>query len=540
MDCSAKKRIIWALALLVCFHTANNYAIAASNKAPLYHNSGDHLVNQNIQFQEISEWEWHANFFAGRYPAILTILLYPYYWAAGINQTSVIMSNALFLAILVASVYGIGKRLHSCKAGLLAAFTVTVFPQVFGLSRDYDMRFHLAAMVCLSIYLMLRSDGFTRTWYSLLFGMAAGFGAGIKPEFSLFVIGPFIGIIARSMHKEISKGRQFLPALLKNLGVSLAGFMLVYIINGGLNPYSLQHSLYAISPYKDSVSPDALFYVKSLVGIQVLHYFSALLIAAIAYAILRRRYSLLLTWFFVPLLFFTVVAYANPSIIFMVSAMPAVALLISVFICSARSANLRKTMAYTVILVGLAQFFVISYVPTAYPGISRVNRALGITNIQPNLPQDFLDYDGMSFPAQTQYIGFLHAYRHDWGINSVSSMISYEAAGNGTHVTVIVIDSAVNHVIAQPLRYGLYLQGIRNAEVIPIEDYDFQRPAGYRGSVNPRELLADADYFVLTDVTPQMKSAQEMAAGIRKTHRHAGDTLLPNGILISVYKNSFK
>ena len=92
------------------------------------------------------------------YPPFVYILTSVLFLLFGTSPDVAASVNLIFLAILLGSIYGIGKTLYDKKVGLLAAFSVSTFPMVFGLSRLYFLDFALLGMVTLSIYLLIRTD----------------------------------------------------------------------------------------------------------------------------------------------------------------------------------------------------------------------------------------------------------------------------------------------------------------------------------------------------------------------------------------------
>jgi 4-amino-4-deoxy-L-arabinose transferase-like glycosyltransferase len=106
-----------------------------------------------------------------------------------------VLSNVVFIAILVYATYGIGKALWDPGVGLLAAvFTVTT-PMLVVAFEDYMLDAPLAAMVALGLYLLIRSEGFTRTPLTLLLGLVCGLGLLEKWTFPFPLALPLIATL---------------------------------------------------------------------------------------------------------------------------------------------------------------------------------------------------------------------------------------------------------------------------------------------------------------------------------------------------------
>lgn len=140
-------------------------------------------------------WTWPKLFYIY---TVSTNLLF------GLNPLVTILANVPVLALLVVSVYSIGAALGDRKTGLLAAFLVSFYPAVFGLSRKYGLDFPLAAMVAFSIALLLRTRNFNDGKKSVLLGITAGLGILVKGQIVLFLAGPFAVSLAASFVKEKS------------------------------------------------------------------------------------------------------------------------------------------------------------------------------------------------------------------------------------------------------------------------------------------------------------------------------------------------
>jgi hypothetical protein len=106
--------------------------------------------------------------------------------------------NLVYLAVLIGSVYGIGSRLRGRGVGLLAAFIISMYPMLFAMTRLYYIDYPLTAVVALSIYLLVRTEGFTRRGWSAALGVSLGWGMLIKWTHPAFVFPPML-VVAYGM-----------------------------------------------------------------------------------------------------------------------------------------------------------------------------------------------------------------------------------------------------------------------------------------------------------------------------------------------------
>jgi 4-amino-4-deoxy-L-arabinose transferase-like glycosyltransferase len=188
-----------ALFALFVFHVVDNWEWVTTNVTLMGWDRSSHLAKTLIYNDILREVNLRTLFTALTWPwnrpplPFLTVL--PFYRLFGISTDVALMSNCLYLAILLLSVYGIGCLLFSRGVGLLAAFLVSFYPVLFSISRLSYVDYAMTAMVALGIYLLVRTDGFRNRRWSLVFGLGMGLGLLIKWPFIAFAGAP-IGYVA--------------------------------------------------------------------------------------------------------------------------------------------------------------------------------------------------------------------------------------------------------------------------------------------------------------------------------------------------------
>jgi len=125
------------------------------------------------------------------FPASATIM----YRLFGRDPDVAAMVNILYLAVALAATYGIGRRWRGTALGLIAVALLAVFPMYYSMSRYFYLEFALAAMVTLTVYLLLTTDGFKRRGMSILFGLSLGLTLLSKRTSAVFVVGPVLAVI---------------------------------------------------------------------------------------------------------------------------------------------------------------------------------------------------------------------------------------------------------------------------------------------------------------------------------------------------------
>jgi hypothetical protein len=187
---------------LVVFHVANNWAFVVAQVTILGWDRPAHLVRTLIYNEMLAEinlrslfevltWSWNR-------PPLCHLVAVPFYRLFGVSTDIALMKNVVFVAILLLSVYGIGRRFYGEGVGLLSAFLVSTYPILFSISRMPYVDYSLTAMVALAVYLLVASEGFHRRGYSLWLGLAIGLGILTKWPFVAFAGGPIAYVAVRS------------------------------------------------------------------------------------------------------------------------------------------------------------------------------------------------------------------------------------------------------------------------------------------------------------------------------------------------------
>ena len=130
--------------------------------------------------------------------------------------------NIFYLALLLVSVKYVGQRLHSARAGLLAAALLSLYPCIFGASRQFGADFPATAMVAAGVAALLFSERFGRSGPSALLGLMVGLAVLVRP-LTLFSLGPVMALAAAwslARPAEVSRLRVLLNLALAALAAA--------------------------------------------------------------------------------------------------------------------------------------------------------------------------------------------------------------------------------------------------------------------------------------------------------------------------------
>jgi Dolichyl-phosphate-mannose-protein mannosyltransferase len=138
----------------------------------------------------------------------------------------IIAENLFFGSLLALGCYQVGKRAFSPLAGLLAVVFALGSPLAIAQFHVFMTDVPETAMVAVSIWLIMATEGFSRTWVSALAGLAVGLGMLTKEPLALFVAGVILVTVVRLFIGGFSKGwRGLLAFTLIALAISLPWYI---------------------------------------------------------------------------------------------------------------------------------------------------------------------------------------------------------------------------------------------------------------------------------------------------------------------------
>jgi 4-amino-4-deoxy-L-arabinose transferase-like glycosyltransferase len=224
------------------------------------------------------------------------------YWIADVfyavlgNQAMwvAILSNVVWIAVLVLATYGVGKRLWNARVGWLAVVFVVTAPVVVSSSKEYMLDVPLTAAAALSLYLLVRADGFASRRHSLLLGVACGVGLLVKWTLPLVLFLPVVQAAAVALHEARLHRR--LDRLLNLAGagvltVAVAGLWYVHNarrVVSSLTYYGGHASV--AQPYPRVASAaSALWYLWNLLNVQLYLLPFLFVLAGVAFCFRRRE-----------------------------------------------------------------------------------------------------------------------------------------------------------------------------------------------------------------------------------------------------------
>jgi 4-amino-4-deoxy-L-arabinose transferase-like glycosyltransferase len=270
------------------------------------------------------------------------------------------MGQLPFLWLLLIGTFAIGARLKDRETALLAASLVAGYPQVIGFSRLYWMDVPLAAMVVLSLWVLLATDRFERRGPSILFGLLMALGVLTKYSYPIFIIGPLVYVVRQSRrrwpHIVLAGGVAFVISAVWYVPMlSAAG--LNYLYNQGVGPLHAR-SWWTLKNLFNYMS----YLPRTQLGIPLFLLFILSLPFFIRYVESKVRW-ILFSWVCVPYLFFSYAVLGIEWSRFTLPYLPALALITALGLMRLRL-PLVRAIAAAAGITALAQLLMLSHAPS--------------------------------------------------------------------------------------------------------------------------------------------------------------------------------
>jgi 4-amino-4-deoxy-L-arabinose transferase-like glycosyltransferase len=174
---------------------------------PTNHLTGSlNYLNALQQVNVFSEQWWQRLWtLSSKYPPLLYIVTAPFQMLFGTGSEQALLVNLLFSAILLASVYGLGKHLFNTQVGLWAAGLCVLLPRLYTVRISYMHDYPLTALVAASFFcLTVWRDTKTKCqgWrWALGFGVCFGLAIMVKQTVLFFIFVPLLSLFIRHLRQ---------------------------------------------------------------------------------------------------------------------------------------------------------------------------------------------------------------------------------------------------------------------------------------------------------------------------------------------------
>ncbi|MCD6521535.1 glycosyltransferase family 39 protein [Candidatus Calescamantes bacterium] len=195
-----RKKYFLFLLLLILFHLSLNLIILKKDNVPFaFDEGGIYLISREYYKNLIKKppenfWKIYHIYYS------LTSFYPPFYMLShllpfillGEGEDQAVFTNFLYLSLLIWIMFLFGKELGGEKKGFISACILSLFPSIGGFSRTEFPVISLTFFLILSLYLLLKSEGFKKMKFSLLLGLSVGCGILTKLYFPVYILLPLI------------------------------------------------------------------------------------------------------------------------------------------------------------------------------------------------------------------------------------------------------------------------------------------------------------------------------------------------------------
>jgi 4-amino-4-deoxy-L-arabinose transferase-like glycosyltransferase len=168
---------------------------------PPHWDMGHHLSNSIVYLHDFSAGQIVSFVEAFHfYPPLVYWVTDIFYAVLGRQAMWVaVLSNIVWLGVLVFSIFAVGRLLWSVRVGWLSVIFVVSSPMIVSASKEYMLDLPITAVAALGLYLLIRADGFSSRRFSLFLGAVCGCGMLVKWTLPLVLALPLVHAFATAL-----------------------------------------------------------------------------------------------------------------------------------------------------------------------------------------------------------------------------------------------------------------------------------------------------------------------------------------------------
>ncbi len=188
----------WAAAAVLAFLGLTLWWLTQDTRVPDW-DSAQHTIDSFIVHDEIAHGSWTAPFTDfNTYPPLGHLVGALGVAVGGHKTAAVILAlNLLFVPLLAAACYGVGRMVAGPRAGLLAVVFALGTPMIVSEAHEAYLDPLQASLIAVSVYAILASRRFERWGVAALAGAATGLAMLTKETTPIFLAGLLIVVLAR-------------------------------------------------------------------------------------------------------------------------------------------------------------------------------------------------------------------------------------------------------------------------------------------------------------------------------------------------------
>jgi hypothetical protein len=276
-----------------------------------------------------------------------------------------------FLAVALAAVLALGRRLFDVDTGLLAAFFLGTAPFVVFSLTNFQLDLPLMAAVALALWALMRTEAFSRGGWSVAFGVALGLGMLTKPPFAAYVLPPALWALWSAATAADRRRRLWRLALALVIGCALTlPWYGPRLLGLPMQVANRSFKQAAESGHAEAFTSTALLYYPRVFQPQF-GALAGLLFVWGLWALRRRREARAPLWLaaIVPLVMFSLIQ--NKNLRYTLPILPAAALVAAVGV-RALAPSRRRALTWLCVVAGVVQVSMAAFgvpTPPRVPGL---------------------------------------------------------------------------------------------------------------------------------------------------------------------------
>jgi Dolichyl-phosphate-mannose-protein mannosyltransferase len=188
----------WAALATLAFLAVSVWWLTQETRTPDF-DSATHTLYSFTVYERIAHGEWSALFNEwNTYPPLGHLIGAIGVAVGGYSTFAVILAlNLVFVPLLAASCYGVGRLIAGPRAGLLAVIFALGTPMIVSEAHEAYLDPTQAAFVAAAVWGILASERFERWGIAALAGLAAGLALMTKETSPVFLAGILAVVLAR-------------------------------------------------------------------------------------------------------------------------------------------------------------------------------------------------------------------------------------------------------------------------------------------------------------------------------------------------------
>jgi len=199
--------VFFALLLLLAFHALFNLWWLAADNHPIFGDEDVHMGNTRTYWKTCVGYQgpdrWADRLVAltkieTRYPPLLYLLGTGFITLFGRSPDALAFAMTFHFAFLLLGTYLLSATFLNRRQAVFAAVVTGFAPILFGASRYYSLDMLATAFVVWVLFALVKTEGYQRTRWVVLFAVFAGLGLSVKPNTLFFWIIPWTWVVGRA------------------------------------------------------------------------------------------------------------------------------------------------------------------------------------------------------------------------------------------------------------------------------------------------------------------------------------------------------